>query len=84
MAIANADVVLMNDDPYKMITAMDVAHKTEVRARVNIFIALLVKLAVMITSLAWSGFPLWCRRVADTGLTVLLVLQFFDSQLFQS
>jgi len=74
MAIANADVVLMNDDPYKIITAMDVAHKTEVRARVNIFIALLVKLAVMITSLAWSGFPLWAAVLADTGLTVLLVL----------
>lgn len=74
MAIANADVVLMNDDPYKMITAMTIAHKTEVRARVNIIIALAVKLAVMITALLWSGFPLWCAVLADTGLTVLLVL----------
>jgi cation transport ATPase len=27
----------------------------------------------MIISLAWSGFPLWCAVLADTGLTVLLV-----------
>jgi Cd2+/Zn2+-exporting ATPase len=74
MAIANADLVLMNDDPSKVLTAITIAHKTETSARVNIIVALAIKLGVMITSLVWTGFPLWAAVLADTGLTVLLVL----------
>jgi len=74
MAIANADIVLMNDEPEKILTAMAIARKTERRAIVNIVVALLVKLAVMVVSLSWSGFPLWAAVLADTGLTIVLVV----------
>jgi len=74
MAIANADVVLMNDEPEKILTAMAIAKKTERRAIFNIVVALLVKLSVMVVSLSWSAFPLWAAVLADTGLTILLVI----------
>ena len=47
MAIDSADVVIMNDDPSKIVTALTIARATRRRAIEDIVIALSVKLAIM-------------------------------------
>lgn len=74
LAIESADVVIMNDDPSKLVTAIRIAKKTEHRAIFNIAIALLIKLTIMLLAVFLPGFPLLVAVLADTGLTVLLVL----------
>jgi Cd2+/Zn2+-exporting ATPase len=74
MAIDCADVVIMNDDPSKVVTALKIARLTRRRAIEDIIIALSVKLAIMLCALFVPGFPLLVAVLADTGLTVLLVL----------
>jgi Cd2+/Zn2+-exporting ATPase len=74
LAVENADVVIMNDDPSKMVTAIKIAHKTKRKALANIIIALTVKLTIMVLSIVLADFPLLIAVLADTGLTVLLVL----------
>jgi Cd2+/Zn2+-exporting ATPase len=74
MAIDSADVVIMNDDPSKVVTALKIAKLTRRRAIEDIVIALLVKLAIMICAIAISSFPLLIAVLADTGLTMVLVI----------
>lgn len=74
MAIDCADVVIMNDDPSKVVTALKIAHLTRRRAISDIVIALSVKLAIMLCALFVPNFPLLIAVLADTGLTVALVL----------
>ena len=73
LAIENADVVLMDDDPAKIITAKKIARSTENRALFNIIVALISKVAAMVLSIAWAGFPLWLAVLLDSGMAVLLV-----------
>ncbi len=73
LAVNNSDVVIMNDDPIKVVDAIDIAHKVRRRASSNIFIALLVKSAVL--ALAVFGIAhMWIAVLADVGLSLLLVL----------
>ncbi|MBP5091507.1 MAG: HAD-IC family P-type ATPase, partial [Bacilli bacterium] len=74
MAIQNADIVLMDDDPNKVVTAKKIARATERRAVFNIAVALFSKLVAMVLSLLWSGFPLWLAVVLDSGMAVILTL----------
>ena len=79
VAIMNADVVLMNDDPYKFVQALDIAKATRRRAITCISIALFIKIGIMITTLLFAIFDIafnmmWIAVLADTGLTILLVL----------
>ena len=72
-AIEAADVVLMDDDPGKIATAIGIARKTVRIARQNIWFAIAVKLAVL--ALAAVGLaPMWLAVFADVGVTVLAVL----------
>lgn len=73
LAIENADVVLMDDDPAKIITAKKIARSTENRALFNIIVALISKVAAMVLSIAWAGFPLWLAVLLDSGMAVILV-----------
>jgi Cd2+/Zn2+-exporting ATPase len=73
MAIDCADVVIMNDDPSKVVSALQIARLTRRRAIEDIVIALSVKLAIMLCALFVPNFPLLVAVLADTGLTVLLV-----------
>jgi Cd2+/Zn2+-exporting ATPase len=74
MAIENADIVIMNDDPSKVVIAVKIAKMTRNRAIVNVAVALLVKLAIMILAIAIPSFPLLIAVLADTGLTALLTV----------
>jgi Cd2+/Zn2+-exporting ATPase len=72
-AIEAADVVLMDDRPTKIATAIRIARRTLAIARQNIVLAIGIKVAVLI--LAAVGLAtLWLAVFADVGVTVLAVL----------
>ena len=72
-AIEAANVVLMDDQPTKIATAMRIARRTLGIARQNIWFAIGVKVAVLI--LAFFGLAtMWLAVFADVGVTVLAVL----------
>lgn len=74
-AIEAADVVFMNDDPSKFVTAIRIAKICKRRAVGLIALALAVKIGIMIISMILGdAFPLWIAVVGDTGLSVLCVL----------
>ena len=74
MVIQNADVVLMDDDPLKVVTARRIAKATERRAWFNIIVALVSKVMAMVLSIVWAGFPLWLAVLLDSGMAVILTL----------
>ena len=72
-AIEAADVVLMDDKPSKIATAIRIARRTISIAKQNIWFAIGVKVAVLI--LATLGIAtMWMAVFADVGVTVLAVL----------
>jgi len=72
-AIEAADVVLMDDQPSKIATAVRIARRTIGIARQNIWFAIGVKVAVLV--LATFGIAtMWLAVFADVGVTVLAVL----------
>ena len=72
-AIEAADVVLMDDKPSKVATAVKIARRTLRIARQNTLFAIGVKLLVLI--LAACGIAtMWMAVFADVGVTVLAVL----------
>ena len=72
-AIEAADVVLMDDQPAKIATAIRIARRTIGIARQNIWFAIGIKVAVLI--LAFFGIAtMWLAVFADVGVTVLAVL----------
>jgi Cd2+/Zn2+-exporting ATPase len=72
-AIEAADVVLMDDKPSKIATAIKIARRTLSIARQNIWFAIGVKVAVLV--LATLGIAtMWMAVFADVGVTVLAVL----------
>jgi Zn2+/Cd2+-exporting ATPase len=79
LAVSNADVVLMQDDPIKIITLIKVARKTRNRALFNIAFSLCVKVAIMVLSLIGAStgvfaLPLWVTVFGDSGVALLAVL----------
>ena len=75
IAVENADVVIMNDDPAKVYEAVKVARISRHTAIFNIAFALLVKAAVaVLVMIPALHIPMIVPVIADTGLTVLLVL----------
>ena len=71
-AIEAADVVLMDDDPSKIATAIRIARRTIGIAHQNVWFAIGVKIAVLI--LATLGLAtMWMAVFADVGVTVLAV-----------
>lgn len=76
VAIENADIVIMNDDPNKLISAIKISKKTKHTAIFNIVFALIVKAIVLVLAII---FPSWTYMMyiavfADTGLTILLTI----------
>ena len=72
-AIEAADVVLMDDRPTKIATAVAIARRTLRIARQNIWFAIVVKAAIL--GLATVGLgTMWLAVFADVGVTVLAVL----------
>ena len=74
-SVENADVIIMNDDPIKVLEAIDIAKKTRRRASTCIAVALLVKLLVMVLYIIFKdAMPFWIATIADSGLAVLLIV----------
>lgn len=72
-AIEAADVVIMNDNPAKIATAIIIARKTKQIVIQNIVFALSVKLLIMI--LAFLGITsIWFAIFADVGVALLALL----------
>ena len=72
-AIEAADVVLMDDDPARLVTAIKLARKTMGIATQNIVFALGVKSFVLaLSALGLTG--MWWAVFADVGVAVLAIL----------
>lgn len=72
-AIESADAVLATGDLSKLPDALKISRKTISTVKINIIFALLVKAAVIV--LAAIGIaPMWLAVFADTGVSVLCVL----------
>jgi Cd2+/Zn2+-exporting ATPase len=72
-AIEAADVVLMDDKPSKIALAIRLARRTLNIARQNVWLAIGIKLAVLV--LAAVGLAtMWMAVFADVGVTVIAVL----------
>ena len=72
-AIEAADVVLMDDNPSKIATAISIARRTLSIARQNVVFAIGVKVAVLLLAL-FGLATMWMAVFADVGVTVLAVL----------
>ncbi|MBS3808322.1 MAG: cadmium-translocating P-type ATPase [Bacteroidales bacterium] len=71
-AIETADVVLMTDNPSKVVDAIDVARKTRNVVWQNIFIALGIKLVFIALGIAGSA-TMWEAVFADMGVSLIAV-----------
>lgn len=75
-AIEAADVVIMTDEPSKIVTAIKSSKKTMKIAMQNITLAFGIKAIVLILS-ALGIADMWMAVFADTGVTILAVLNSF-------
>ena len=79
IAVQNADVVIMNDNPAKVYESVKIARIARHTAIFNIVFALLVKAIVAVLVIVLpitinTQVPMVVPVIADTGLTVVLVL----------
>ena len=79
IAVENADLVIMNDDPIKVYDAYKIAKIARTVAIFNIVFSLFVKIGVAALVLLQNFIdglviPMYIAVLADTGLTVLMVL----------
>ena len=72
-AIEAADVVVMTDEPAKIVTAIKIAKRTVRIAKQNIVFALSVKAAVLVLG-ALGLANMWAAVFADVGVSVLAIL----------
>ena len=72
-AIEAADVVLMDDDPYRMVTAIRLARKCMRIVYENIYFAIGVKVICLILG-ALGIANMWLAIFADVGVMVIAVL----------
>lgn len=72
-AVEAADVVIMDDEPSKIVDAIQIARKTMVIVKQNIVFAIGVKVLVLI--LVALGFAsMWAAVFGDVGVSVLAIL----------
>lgn len=72
-AIEAADVVIMTDEPSKIVTAMKIASGTVLIARQNVAFAIGVKLLIL--GLGACGYAsIWAAVFADVGVAVIAIL----------
>ena len=79
IAVENADIVIMNDDPAKISGVVKIAKIARRTAIFNICFSLFVKIAVAVLVLLQEVIPglvvpMYAAVLADTGLTVIMVL----------
>jgi Cd2+/Zn2+-exporting ATPase len=72
-AIEAADIVLMDDDPAKIVLAMQISRKTLRIVHQNIVFALAVKFSCLFLG-AVGAVGMWWAIFADVGVMILAVL----------
>ncbi|HHX12692.1 MAG TPA: cadmium-translocating P-type ATPase, partial [Clostridiales bacterium] len=72
-AIEAADVVIMTDEPSKIVTAIEIARKTRTIVMQNIVFALGIK-AILLVLIAMGIGTMWEAVFGDVGVTLLAVL----------
>lgn len=72
-AIEAADIVLMDDDPFRLISAIEISRKTLRIVYQNIVLALGIKGVVLVLS-ALGFANMWAAVFADVGVAVLAIL----------
>ena len=72
-AIEAADIVLMDDKPSRIVTAIAIARKTMRIVWQNIVFALGVKFAVLILA-ALGMASMWLAVFADVGVAIIAIL----------
>ncbi|MCK9610362.1 MAG: heavy metal translocating P-type ATPase [Candidatus Cloacimonas sp.] len=71
-SIETADVVLLNDKPEQLKSAFGISKQTNKIVWQNIFLALSIKMLVMILGVAGLA-QLWEAVIADVGVTLLVI-----------
>ncbi len=72
-AIEAADIVIMTDEPSKIVTAMKISKKTLVIVKQNIVFAIGVKVLVLLLA-AFGIASMWAAVFADVGVAVIAIL----------
>ncbi len=72
-AIEASDVVLIDDDPYKLIKAIKIAKMTRSTAVQNIVISLAVKIIVIVLG-AIGLSSMWAAILSDVGVSLIVIL----------
>ena len=72
-AIEAADIVIMNDQPSKIATAMKISRKTLKIVKQNIVFAIGIKVVVLIMA-ALGRASMWAAVFADVGVAFLAIL----------
>lgn len=71
-AIEAADIVLMDDNPSKIASAISISRRTIRIARENVGFAISIKIAILVLASVGLG-TMWMAVFADVGVTVLAV-----------
>ena len=72
-AIEAADIVIMTDEPSKILNAIKISKKTMKIVKQNIVFAILIKITVLI--LCMFGFAtMWEAVFADVGVSIIAIL----------
>lgn len=75
IAVENADIVIMNDDPAKVWDALKIAKMARNTSIFNLVAALTIKISLeIVIAIIGDKVPMFVAVLADTGLTVLLVI----------
>lgn len=72
-AIEVADIVLMTDEPSKIVDTIELSKKTMRVVKENIFFAIFVKVLVLILS-AFGLSTMWESVFADVGVSIIAIL----------
>lgn len=72
-AVEAADVVIMNDEPSKIVDCIQIAKKTVSIVKQNIVFAIGVKVLVLIL-VAFGAASMWAAVFGDVGVSVLAIL----------
>ena len=72
-AIEAADVVIMTDEPSKIITAINISKKTMRIVKENIVFAITVKILILILT-AMGITSMWWAVFADVGVSIIAIV----------
>lgn len=72
-AIEASDIVIMNDDLDNILSLFKISHKTRLIVNMNLGVAIGVKVLILLLA-ALGMSSMWAAVFADTGLTLLTIL----------